>query len=90
MPLFKLYPGICLTTEENHRKPQVKLAGLSYTSCIKLAAFVGAASTGLQSVSAPRLPAGDLSLPLVGTSVFQVTDLRGSPHHIISSQSLCP
>jgi hypothetical protein len=44
----------------------------------RLAAFLGAASTGQQSVSPPRLPAGDCSLPLVGIGAFQVAELRGS------------
>jgi hypothetical protein len=49
--------------------------------------YLGTTSTGLQSVSPPRLPVGDFSLLLVGTSAFQVTELRASKHRITSCQS---
>jgi hypothetical protein len=48
-------------------------------SCVDLAAFLGAASTSMLSISA-RLPVGDFSQPLVGTSAFQVAEQGGSPH----------
>jgi hypothetical protein len=41
-----------------------------------LADSLGAASAGLLSISLPRLPAGDFSQPLAGTSAFQVAELK--------------
>jgi hypothetical protein len=42
--------------------------------------FLWTASAGLLSVSPPRLPVGGFRQPLVGTSAFQVAELRDSPH----------
>jgi hypothetical protein len=55
--------------------------------CVNSAAFLGAASTGLPSISPPRLPVADFSQPLVGTRAFQVAELRGSQHRLTSSHS---
>jgi hypothetical protein len=85
---FDSYPDICHTTKENHERPQSR-----QTSSQKLLVastwlpFSGAASTGVLSISPPRLPVGDFSQPLFGTSAFQVTELRGSPHQLSSSQN---
>jgi hypothetical protein len=49
--------------------------------------FLGTASTGLLSISPPWLPMGDLNQPLVGTSAFQVAELRGSPRQLTLSQN---
>jgi hypothetical protein len=46
--------------------------------CVDLAVFLGAASTGLLSISPPRLPVGGFSHLLVGTSAFHIDELRGS------------
>jgi hypothetical protein len=35
----------------------------------------------------PRLPVGDFSQPLVGTSAFQGAKLSGSPHQLILSRN---
>jgi hypothetical protein len=37
-------------------------------------------SAGLLNISPPRLPVGDFSQPVVGTSFFQVAELRDSPN----------
>jgi hypothetical protein len=44
---------------------------LDNSRCVDVAAFLGAAPTVPLSIS-PRLPVGDFSQPLVGTSAFQV------------------
>jgi hypothetical protein len=49
--------------------------------------LLGAASTGLLSISPPQLPVGDLSQPLVGIISFQVAELSGSAHRLTSRQS---
>jgi hypothetical protein len=43
---------------------------LDTNRCVDLAALLGAASTGLLSISPPRLTVGDLRQPLVGTSAL--------------------
>jgi hypothetical protein len=53
---------------------------------VDLAAFLGADSAGLLSISPPRFPVSDCSQPLVGRSAFQVAELSGSPHRLTSSQ----
>jgi hypothetical protein len=59
---------------------------LGTSRCIDLAMFIGAALTGLLNISR-RLLMGDFRQPLVGTSAFQVAELRGSPHRLNSNQS---
>jgi hypothetical protein len=64
---------------------------LETTCCVDLAAFLGAPSKGLLSISLPWLPVGDFSHPLVGKSAFQVAELRGSLHQLtlsLNSQSV--
>jgi hypothetical protein len=79
---FVLYPGICLTTEEKHGKPQsVYPSSHSTTSCAHLAALRGTASAGLLHVSSPRLPGG-LQSALGRHSALQVAALRGSLHQL--------
>jgi hypothetical protein len=46
---------------------------LDTTRCVDLAALLGAASTGLLSISPPWITVGDFREPLVGTSPFQIT-----------------
>jgi hypothetical protein len=75
---FQSYPGICLATEEKHGKQRSGLV-LDTSRCVDLADFLGAASTGLLSISPLRFPVSYFSQPLVGTSAFQVAELRGSP-----------
>jgi hypothetical protein len=77
---FELYPGICLKTQENHGKSHSvqpsswgQLVAPTWTS-------FGATSAGLLSISAPRLPVGGFSQPLVGTGTFQVAEIMSSPH----------
>jgi hypothetical protein len=77
-PLLQLYPDILLTTEKKQD-----------TSCVDLAAFLGAASSGLLSTSPSQLPVGDFRLPMVGTSAFQVAKLRGFPATANSVSKLC-
>jgi hypothetical protein len=55
---FQLYPGICLTTDENTEnlsQDSPVATGLT-TRCADLAVFSGTASAGLLHVSSPRLP----------------------------------
>jgi hypothetical protein len=42
---------------------------------------------GLLSISSSLLPVSDFCQPLVGTSVFQGTELKGYPHRLTSSQT---
>jgi hypothetical protein len=49
--------------------------------------FSGAAKTGLLIISPPRLHVGVFSQPSVGTSAFQVSELRGSPHQLTLSRN---
>jgi hypothetical protein len=44
--------------------------------------FLWTASAGLLRISPPRLRVGDFSQHLIGTSAFQVAELRGSPHQL--------
>jgi hypothetical protein len=53
--------------------------------CVHMAAILGAASTGLLSVSPPQLTVGDCRQPLVGTGVFQLVDPKGFPRQLTSS-----
>jgi hypothetical protein len=74
------------------RKTSFRVAEqLETTCCVDMAAFLGAPSKGLLSISLPWLPVGDFSHPLVGKSVFQVAELRGSLHQLtlsLNSQSV--
>jgi hypothetical protein len=54
----------------------------------RLGRLLGTASAGLLSISAPWFPVGDFSQPLVGASVFQVAELRGSPHQLTFESKL--
>jgi hypothetical protein len=45
--------------------------------------------TSLLSINPPLLAAGEFSQPTVGTSAFQVAELRGSPHRITSAVCQC-
>jgi hypothetical protein len=58
-----------------------------HLSLRRLSRFLEAASTGQESVNPLRLHVGDFSLPLVDIGAFQVSELRGSPHQLTSSQS---
>jgi hypothetical protein len=74
--------------EEKHGKHQSgKPNNVDTNRCVDLAALLGAASTDLLSISPPRLPVGDFSQPLVGTSAFQFAELRGSPHQVTLSEN---
>jgi hypothetical protein len=53
-----------------------------YYSCADLAVSLGTASDGLLIFSPPRPQVCDFSQPLIGTSAFQVAELRSSPHHL--------
>jgi hypothetical protein len=52
--------------------------------CADLAVFLGTTSAGLLNISLPRLPVGDL-----GTSAFQVAELRGSPDQLTWVETQC-
>jgi hypothetical protein len=51
VPLFKLYLGICLTTEEEHGNLSQGSRLVLRRLCVDFVAFLGAASTGLLSMS---------------------------------------
>jgi hypothetical protein len=53
---------------------------LDTNHCVEMASLLGAASTGLLSINQPWLTVGDFRQPLVGTSSFQVPELRSSPY----------
>jgi hypothetical protein len=53
----------------------------------RLGRLLGTASAGLLNISPPRLAVGDFSQPLVGTSAFQVAELRGSRRQLTLSQN---
>jgi hypothetical protein len=53
----------------------------------RLGRLLGTASAGLLNISPPWFPVGDFSQPLVGASVFQVAELRGSPHKLAWSRN---
>jgi hypothetical protein len=55
---------------------------LETARCVDLGVFLRTASAGLLSISPPRLPVRDFSQPLVGTTAFQVAELRGSLHQL--------
>jgi hypothetical protein len=77
---FQLYPGICLITEEKQEKSQTGLPrSVRHYSLRRLRPLFGAASTGLLSISPPRLTAGDFREPLLGKTAFQF-ERRGSLH----------
>jgi hypothetical protein len=76
-PLLKYTMAFALQLRKSTEKLRVA-EQLDTTRCANLAAFLGTASTGLLSISAPRLPVGDFSQPLVGRSAFQVAELRVS------------
>jgi hypothetical protein len=56
---------------------------LDTTRCVYLAAILGAASTGLLSISPPRLTAGDFRQFFVGTSAFEIAELRRSQYQLV-------
>jgi hypothetical protein len=57
VPLFSSCPGIRLTTEEKHGKPQSgQPSGQGTARCANLAVFWGTASAGLLHVGSPLLP----------------------------------
>jgi hypothetical protein len=69
---------------ENFRKCSQLV--LDTSCCISWFALLGAASTGLLSMYPPWLRLGDFqSSDLVGTSVFQVAEIRGCPHQLTLS-----
>jgi hypothetical protein len=56
----------------------------------RIGSHLGAASTGLLDINPPWLTVGDLRQPLVGTSAFQVAEIRGSTHQLpLSRNSQC-
>jgi hypothetical protein len=57
---------------------------LDIRRCLDIA-LLGTASTGPLSNGTPRMLVGDFSRLLVGTSVFQVAEIRGSLHQKILS-----
>jgi hypothetical protein len=63
------------------------LSVLGISRCVDLATLLGAASTDPQIINPPRLPSGDFSPPLVGTSAFEVSELRASPYRLTLSHS---
>jgi hypothetical protein len=77
VPIFQLYPSICLT---NGKKAEDLRQGswlvLDTNRCVDLAAFLGPAPSGMLSMGLPRLLTSDFSQPLDSTSTFQVAELR--------------
>jgi hypothetical protein len=77
VPFSQFYTGIHLTTDGKHGKPQSgQPDSVTLFVASNLAAVLGSASTGLQSISPPRLPVDDF--------ILQVAEIRGSPHRITS------
>jgi hypothetical protein len=88
VPLFNYILAFALQlrkgTENLSKGSRVEL---DTTRCVDLATFFGAASTGLLSIGPPQLNVGDFRQPLIGTTVFHVAELRGSPHQLTLSRN---
>jgi hypothetical protein len=87
---FQLSPGIRLTTEEKHGKPQSgQPSSHRTTRCANLAVFEGLPRLACWTSVHPSYPGG-FSQPSVGTSASRVAGLRGSPHQLTSSRNSRP
>jgi hypothetical protein len=78
-PFFSLCPGIHLTNEQNHGKPQSGQPSSPGTArCADLALFWGTASAGLLDVRSPRLP-GWLQSALGPHRCLRICRTKGFP-----------
>jgi hypothetical protein len=85
--LKKRRMDLCPSLHKSQSTENLRVAESSeITRCFDLAAFFGAAYTGLLSIS-PRLLVGDFSQPLICTSALQVVEIRGSPLQLTLSRS---
>jgi hypothetical protein len=53
----------------------------------RMVVFLGTSSAGFLRIIPPLLPVADFSQPLVGTSAFQVAEIRGSLHQLTLSRN---
>jgi hypothetical protein len=76
---LQLYPGICLTTEKKHGKPQNSRLLSDSIRCVELAEFLGAASPGLLRIDLPWLIVRDFRQHLEGTNAFKFCRTKRLP-----------